>query len=136
MATLRGYRLTTCDRKPMDPLVEKQELTALTYDDETFAGIISSDTLEHVEQMADAIQELHRVTKPGGFLLAGVPVGDREVTARCPEDHPDRKWNHIWLPGRDLLDIALKPYYRHIGTVESFAGSRMRLSVIWILEKR
>jgi len=140
MAAMRGYRLTTCDRKPRCPLVDEQDLLNLSYDDGAFAGVISSDTLEHVPEMATAIKELHRVTAPGGFLIACLPVcfiedGKRKTTIRIPKDHPDVKWNHVWLPGLDLRDIMARVGYRLIAEMESFDFRRMRLSMIWMYEK-
>ena len=142
MAAERGYRLTTCDRKPYQIEVEKVDLLHLPYADATFQGVICSDTIEHVDHVTEALDELARVTRQGGFLIFGVPVcfmpdgTKRKRTIPIPPDHPDVKWNHLWLPGLDLRRHAVERGYRLIAEFGSTDFDRMRLSMIWMYEKQ
>ena len=49
------------------------DITSLAFADGMFDSIICVDVLEHVENPADVLQELRRVLKPGGELIASVP---------------------------------------------------------------
>lgn len=141
MATERGYRLTTCDRKPYQIEVEKVDLLHLPYDDATFQGVVCSDTIEHVDEPHKAMAEIARVTKHGGFLIFGVPVEftagkeKRQETVPLPPGHPDEKWNHKWLVGADIAGVPMEHGYRGIAAMEAFDFDRMRLSMIWMYEK-
>lgn len=41
--------------------------------DGTFDGVLCIAVLEHVENPAEVVAELYRVTKPGGFLVCSIP---------------------------------------------------------------
>jgi hypothetical protein len=53
--------------------VRHEDLTQLTYDDESFDIVLTSETLEHVPDLDRALQEIHRVLVPGGHHLFTVP---------------------------------------------------------------
>jgi SAM-dependent methyltransferase len=53
--------------------VENQNLEQLTYPDETFDILITSDVMEHVRLDDRAHSEIARVLKPGGVYLFTVP---------------------------------------------------------------
>jgi glycosyltransferase involved in cell wall biosynthesis/tetratricopeptide (TPR) repeat protein len=57
-----------------------QSLENLTYSDFTFDLIITSDILEHIRRPWQALSEIWRVLKPGGYHIFTVPV-----TAPMPE---------------------------------------------------
>ena len=46
----------------------------LPFGDNTFDMIICSEVLEHLHEYKEAINEVHRVLKPGGKFLASVPA--------------------------------------------------------------
>lgn len=73
---------------------------ALPFTDETFALVISQETLEHVRTPLDSVEEVHRVLVPGGFFYCQLPFilgyhpgpndywrftveGIRELVERC-----------------------------------------------------
>ena len=60
-----------------------QDITNLTFADETLDLIVSSDVLEHVPQLDRAFRETARVLKPGGAHLFTVP--SRQRTKRRAE---------------------------------------------------
>ncbi len=67
-----------------------EDVTALSFDDQSLDVIISCDVLEHVPDYRQALSEFARVLKPGGRLLLTVPFMDQSaettVRARLRED--------------------------------------------------
>jgi SAM-dependent methyltransferase len=59
------------------PPVEVGDLHALRFADETFDAIVCGEVLEHLEDDATAAEELARVLRPGGVLVASVPGNPR-----------------------------------------------------------
>jgi ubiquinone/menaquinone biosynthesis C-methylase UbiE len=59
-----------------NPLLPHQNLEALSYADETFDLVISSDILEHVRRPAVAFSESARVLRVGGYNIFTVPLQD------------------------------------------------------------
>jgi ubiquinone/menaquinone biosynthesis C-methylase UbiE len=49
-------------------------ITELPFDDNKFDLVCAFDVVEHVEEDALAIRELHRVCKPGGYTFTTVPT--------------------------------------------------------------
>jgi hypothetical protein len=87
------------DYLPIDILpargVQREDVTALSFADGSIAGILSLDTLEHVEDYQAALREFHRVLAPGGVALVHVPVYffDRPESAPiAPDTDP---WDHV-----------------------------------------
>lgn len=54
--------------------VEKGDVCAMPFADESFALVLATDILEHVNDDARAIGEIHRVLKPGGTAVITVPA--------------------------------------------------------------
>ena len=54
--------------------VRCEDLRSLTFDDETFDLVISSDILEHVRGPLEAFAEIFRVLRPGGVHAFTVPL--------------------------------------------------------------
>ena len=54
--------------------VQCQDLTDLTYDDDCFDLVLSSDIFEHVRKPFDGFKEIDRVLKPGGLHIFSIPV--------------------------------------------------------------
>lgn len=66
-----------------DPEIPSEDLLALTYGSNVFDLVITSDTLEHVPDLAGALGEIERVLKPGGRHIFTVPtVWDGRKTRR------------------------------------------------------
>jgi SAM-dependent methyltransferase len=53
--------------------VRSEDLTRLTYADEQFDLVVTSESLEHVPDLARALREIHRVLKPGGTHIFTIP---------------------------------------------------------------
>ncbi len=60
--------------------VRCEDLQRLTYPDDYFDIILTSDTLEHVPDPEKALIEIWRTLKPGGFHLFTVPIVPSQVT--------------------------------------------------------
>lgn len=134
----KGYRLTACDIEPENYAAVQCDLNkTLAWKDGWFRGIVSSDTLEHVNDMGAALKEFFRITEPGGWLILHLPVdiengGLRKATRRAPEDDRD---HHIWCPGMDVEDKVKGAGYRVVGRVESSDRDLFHVSVAWLCVK-
>jgi SAM-dependent methyltransferase len=85
-------------------------IEALPVDDESFDVVLATQVLEHVDDPPVAIRELHRVTAPGGRVLAsthGVMVFHPN-----PVDH--WRWTHtglerLFVQNGDWAEVTVKP---------------------------
>lgn len=111
-----------------DPAIPSEDLSQLSYRDREFDLVVTSDTLEHLPDLARALGEIQRVLKPGGRHIFTVPVvwdgrktrqravldGERIVHLYPPSYHgvwdaqsPDRLVFHEF--GDDALDYLQTP---------------------------
>ena len=70
--------LEKIDYKILDPMPDYKpdivgDIHNLPFDDNSQEAILCSAVLEHVENPFKAVEELHRVLKPGGYLFVYVP---------------------------------------------------------------
>lgn len=66
------------------PEVPSEDLMGLSYADASFDLVVTSDTLEHVPDIDQALRETMRVLKPGGTHVFSVPVvWDRPTRQRA-----------------------------------------------------
>jgi SAM-dependent methyltransferase len=92
--------------------MERMDITDIRHPDGSFDVVLCSHVLEHVPDDGDALRELHRVLRPGGWALVQSPVDPRrEATFEdpsivSPEDRL-RAFNqpdHVRVYGRDYPD--------------------------------
>lgn len=67
-----------CDYKTMDVSSDYSpdvvgDIHAIPLNDASIDGVICRSVLEHVERPWDAVREMHRIVKPGGFVFIQVP---------------------------------------------------------------
>lgn len=63
----------------------------------SFDGVFCSGVLEHVDELHAAVAEIHRILKPGGVLIVGVPF--LQPIHRAPGDY----WRFTEFGLRELL---------------------------------
>jgi predicted SAM-dependent methyltransferase len=84
LASLPGVDYTTCDLDPAGVDVQV-DITAMPFADESFDAIVCSHVLEHVPADAQAMAELYRVVRAGGWVMVMVPLDQtRERTYEDP----------------------------------------------------
>ena len=88
------------------PGAHSEDLTRLTYPDQSFDLILTSETLEHVPDLSAALREIHRVLAPGGRHVFTVPVlpATRETYSRAilgPDGSIQDRSPRICHPGGD-----------------------------------
>jgi SAM-dependent methyltransferase len=64
-----GHEYIGCDIQPGENVDRIEDLHALTFEDNSVGTVISVETLEHVEDPIRAVEEMHRVLKPGGVCV-------------------------------------------------------------------
>ena len=75
-----------------------QDITELTFDDQTFDLAIHSETLEHVDDFSKGLQEVRRVLRPGGFQVYTVPLLHHRPTRRRARLRTDGSVEHLLPP--------------------------------------
>jgi SAM-dependent methyltransferase len=87
--------------------IRSEDLTRLSYPDESFDLVLTSETLEHVPHLAAALREIYRVLVPGGRHICTVPLlpGVEKTYSRMvlrPDGSFDDLAPRICHPGGDL----------------------------------
>jgi SAM-dependent methyltransferase len=91
--------------------MQKMDITAIPSANQTFDVILCSHVLEHIPDDRQAMRELHRVLKPGGWAILLVPIDmRREQTFEDPTvtDPQERlrlfeQTDHVRIYGRDYV---------------------------------
>ncbi len=84
--------------------MEHGDITAMRYPDASCDYFLCFHVLEHVPAEARALSEIRRVLRPGGTLVAQVPV-DWKVAKTYEYDQPDpREVGHVRRYGQDFGD--------------------------------
>ena len=71
--TFSEYRETALPGSIVDG-VRVEDLTTLTFPNESFDLILTSETLEHVADYSKSLREIHRVLSPGGLHIFTIPI--------------------------------------------------------------
>ena len=82
--------------------VQCQDLMSLTYTDNFFDLVLSSDIFEHVRKPFAGFREVNRVLKPGGFHIFSIP-------SQCPM--PSRTVSRVDTSGPE--DVYVLPRHYH-----------------------
>lgn len=62
-----------------------EDITSLSYTDNSFDLVLHSEVLEHVPDINKAISECRRVLKPKGICLFTIPIINKRKTIKCAE---------------------------------------------------
>ncbi len=71
--------LVNVDHRPGPGVQVVADAQRLPFQDDIAEAVLASHVLEHVERFDLTIEEVHRVLKPGGLLIARVPYGMRSL---------------------------------------------------------
>jgi SAM-dependent methyltransferase len=77
--------------------VRNEDVCDLSYDDESFDLVLTSDTLEHVPDFRRALREIRRVLAPGGRHIFTIPVipSRQETVARVSRGADGARTHHL-----------------------------------------
>lgn len=85
----------------MDPNVDVNlDLTAIPYGEATFDAVIANHIMEHIPDDAQAMREVFRVLKPGGWAILQVPISlklaftDEDPSVTDPAERERRFGQH------------------------------------------
>ncbi len=104
-----GLRYVSADLNP-DGVDLTLDVTALDLPDDAFDAVLCSHVLEHVDDDAQAMRELRRITAPGGFCLVMVPLAldrastyeDPSITAPGDREREFLQHDHVRLYAPDI----------------------------------
>lgn len=74
LSKLPGVEYISGDLDPALAMV-RVDVTAMEFGDDSFDVVLCNHVLEHVLDVGQAMRELLRVTKPGGWAVLQVPIG-------------------------------------------------------------
>lgn len=112
------------------PGLVKADLTRAPFPDAAFDIVICSHVLEHIPDDAAAMRELFRITRPGGTLLALVPMAtdggpteeDAAVTDAAGRERRFGQWDHVRLYGREDFVARLAAAGFAVSLYDAFAA--------------
>jgi SAM-dependent methyltransferase len=101
-----------CDLFPRDAGIQRVDMLDMPFEASTFDAVIANHVLEHVDDDARALAEIHRVIKPDGIAILQTPYGAKlHRTWHDPGiDTPEARLqaygqeDHVRLFGRDIFD--------------------------------
>lgn len=106
-----------------DPSVKTEDLQKLSYPDNYFDLVLTSDTLEHVPDYLQALNEIYRVLKPGSYHLFTIPLIFSRNTRR-----------RIKL-GNDKMIQILEPSFHGAGEADNLVCTEFGIDFLKELEK-
>ncbi|WP_040247786.1 class I SAM-dependent methyltransferase [Psychroserpens mesophilus] len=108
---LNNIEYTTTDLE--SPIADvKADICNLPFDDESYDVILCNHVLEHIPDDTKAMQELHRVMKPGGYGIFQIPQDlsrektfeDDSITNKDERAKIFGQYDHVRVYGRDYFD--------------------------------
>lgn len=120
-------------------VVEKQDATALTYQDETFDRVTAVSLLEHIPAQEDtkAVKEISRVLKAGGLAVLTVPYNyryketfvNKSIYQRAYLGKPVFYQRHY--DSVSLMKRLVEPSGLTVKGIEYFGETGLRFEMIW-----
>jgi len=116
----RLLRYVPCDLFPQDAGVQRVDMLDMQFGAGTFDIVIANHVLEHVDDDARALSEIHRVLKPGGMAILQTPYSSRlhRTWQDAGIDTPEARLqaygqeDHVRLFGRDIFDRIVAAGFR------------------------
>jgi SAM-dependent methyltransferase len=105
-------RHVRCDLYPQQPDMLRVDMLAMQFESASFDFLIANHVLEHVADDRQALQEIRRVLKPGGYAILQTPYS-RKLHRTWQDDGIDDdaarlqaygQADHVRLFGRDIFD--------------------------------
>lgn len=119
-----GVDYLSVDINPFKAM-KKEDITSLSFADDSFDLIFCSHVLEHIPDDAQAMRELHRVLKPGGTAILQVPIKetfngrdisqtyeDWSITEPGEREIAFGQNDHVRVYGRDFKDRLEKAGFK------------------------
>ena len=106
------WNYTTADLD--SPLAEvKADICALPFEENTYDLILCNHVLEHIQDHIKAMEELYRVLKKGGTLIAQVPLEEQREKTFEDNSILDKKertkvfgqYDHVRIYGKDFYSF-------------------------------
>ncbi len=95
----------------------KEDLTHMSFGDNSFDFLYASHVLEHVQDDCKALAEIKRVLKPKGIAILPVPIiGEKTIEYSKPNPH---EFDHVRSTGKDYYE----KYKAHFKTVKLYSSS-------------
>ena len=99
------------DLYPAAPGIERIDLLAIPFEDQSFDLVIANHVLEHIDDDLTALHEIARVLAPGGHAILQTPFAasleitwsDRGVHSPMARLHAYGQEDHVRLFGRDIF---------------------------------
>lgn len=135
-----GPEVVECDvvAERIRPNLTLQDVRALAFADNTFAAVVSSLVLIYIEELQEACNELYRVTRSGGYLVASIMHPFCYRMGEVEDDGSFRVTKVYNLPWKtDELKIAGKvgpfTYYHRplMRYLNSFAEAGWQFCRLW-----
>lgn len=125
---LKQLDYTTTDL--LSPLADvKADICNLPFEDDSFDVILCNHVLEHIPDDTQAMRELHRVLKPGGWGVFQIPQDlhreqtfeDNTITDKRERARIFGQYDHVRIYGRDYFD-KLRAVGFHVEEVDLTAS--------------
>ena len=81
-----------------DPAIPSEDLQNLSYKDETFDLVITSDVLEHVPDYIQALAEIRRILRPNAYHIFTVPIIRNKIGTVKRAELINGQVHHILTP--------------------------------------
>jgi len=114
--------------------MKKEDITNISFDNNSFDIIFCSHVLEHIEDDRKAMKELYRVLKKGGFAILQVPLSGENTLENPLVTNPEERErlfgqnDHVRIYGKDYKDRLEEAGFRV--SVERFADSLSKECII------
>lgn len=112
IGALSPIEYVKCDLHPSSIDVERMDIEHILRDDKSLDLILANHVLEHVENDAAALSEIHRVLKVGGIAILQTPFSSRlqrtwsdpGIVGDIPRLQAYGQEDHVRLYGKDIFD--------------------------------